>query len=212
LEGFRLTNRSMQQARLLPLLLGAFAAVMAPIPAHAHLVNTGLGPVYDGISHVLLSPEDLIPLLAMALLAGLNGTAAARQSLFGLTGAWFAGALAGQLAGQDVPVSALAGAASFLALGTMTAADPRLSPAVVTLIAAIIGLMHGWLNGPGLAQSGHAALVLAGIVSAVFAIEAIAAATVISIQATPARIALRVAGSWIAAIGLLMLGWGLRTA
>ena len=49
------------------------AAVLWPSPAEAHLVTTGLGPVYDGISHVLMSPDDLVPILAMALLFGLNG-------------------------------------------------------------------------------------------------------------------------------------------
>jgi hypothetical protein len=32
------------------------------------------------------------------------------------------------------------------------------------------------------------------------------------VRATWGRIALRVAGSWIAAVGLLLLGWSLRSA
>ena len=32
--------------------------------AGAHLVTTGLGPFYDGISHFFLSPEDLLPALS----------------------------------------------------------------------------------------------------------------------------------------------------
>jgi hydrogenase/urease accessory protein HupE len=148
----------------------------------------------------------------MALLAGLNGTAAARQCLFALTGGWLAGALAGLIAGQYLPVSAMATTLSFLVLGIMVAADPRLSPTTVTLIAAAVGILHGWVNGAGIAKSGHGALALAGILSAVFVVEAVTAAAVVSIQLTPARLAVRVAGSWVAAIGLLMLGWGLRTA
>jgi len=35
------------------------------LAAEAHLVTTGLGPIYDGISHVLMSPDDLVPILAM---------------------------------------------------------------------------------------------------------------------------------------------------
>ena len=41
--------------------------------ARAHLVSTGMGPVYDGIGHLLLTPEDLIPTLALALYGGLRG-------------------------------------------------------------------------------------------------------------------------------------------
>ena len=46
--------------------------------AHAHLATTGLGPIYDGISHLFLSVDDLLAVLAMALLAGLNGPTSAR--------------------------------------------------------------------------------------------------------------------------------------
>jgi hypothetical protein len=35
---------------------------------------------------------------------------------------------------------------------------------------------------------------------------------VASIHRRRARLAVRVAGSWIAAVGLLMLGWALRTS
>jgi hydrogenase/urease accessory protein HupE len=58
----------------LPLLVLMTAVVLtgSARTAQAHLVTTGLGPVYDGISHFLLSPDDLIPVLALALLAGLR--------------------------------------------------------------------------------------------------------------------------------------------
>jgi hypothetical protein len=45
---------------------------------------------------------------------------------------------------------------------------------------------------------------------ALFATVALAAAMVVAIRRPAARIAIRVAGSWIAAIGLLQLGWALR--
>jgi hypothetical protein len=49
---------------------GCGLALMSCAPqAHAHLVETGLGPVYDGIAHFALTPEDLIPALALAVLA-----------------------------------------------------------------------------------------------------------------------------------------------
>jgi hypothetical protein len=55
-----------------------------------------------------------------------------------------------------------------------------------------------------------AVLALAGLVSAVFLVVALAAAFVVRLRADWARIAVRVAGSWIVAIGLLMLGWSVR--
>jgi urease accessory protein len=203
------TGHRQATLRPLPGLLAAAAAISWPAPAEAHLVTTGLGPVYDGISHVLLSPDDLLPLLALGVLAGLNGPTAGRRALFTLTLAWLLGGLAGFVVGHPlVPVGVTA--ASFLVLGGLTAADRRLSPAVVTAIALAVGLLHGWLNGAAIAEAQHEPLGLVGIVSATFVLVALAGAFVVSVRAAWARVAVRVAGSWVAAIGLLMLGWSLR--
>ena len=111
--------------------LAATTIVWWPAPAEAHLVTTGLGPVYDGVPHVLLSPDDLLPVLVMGLLAGLNGPKAGRRVLFTLTLAWLVGGLAGPAAGHpSVPGGVTA--MSCLVLGGLTAADRRLSPSVAT--------------------------------------------------------------------------------
>ncbi len=189
--------------------VGVVAGAVLPSPAEAHLVTTGLGPLYDGISHVLLSADDLLPVLAMSMLAGLNGPAAGRRALFGLSGAWLLGGLAGYLFGQALLPGTMT-CVSFLVLGGLTAADRRLSSAVVLGIAVAVGLLHGWLNGTGIAAAQREALGLAGIGSAIFVVVALASAFVMSLRAGWMRIAVRVAGSWVAAIGLLMLGWSLR--
>ena len=36
------------------------ALLLWPWCAEAHLVTTGLGPVYDGLGHLLVTPEDLL--------------------------------------------------------------------------------------------------------------------------------------------------------
>jgi urease accessory protein len=188
---------------------GVLAGFLLPGVAGAHLVTTGLGPIYDGISHVLLSPDDLVPVLAMALLAGLNGPVSGRRTLFTLTGAWLAGSVAGFLVARPL-VPGTASTLSFLALGLLVAADRRLSPAIVAAIAIACGLLHGWLNGAGIADERRELLAVVGIVTAIFIVVALVAAFVVSLRAGWARVAVRVAGSWVAAIGLLTLGWGLR--
>ena len=50
---------------------------MFALPAEAHLNSTGMGPFYDGLIHFLMSPEDIVPVLALALLAGLRGASLA---------------------------------------------------------------------------------------------------------------------------------------
>lgn len=189
--------------------LATLCGVLVPGRAEAHLVTTGLGPVYDGISHVLMSPDDLVPILAMSFLAGLNGPRAGRVTLFSLTVAWLAAGAAGFLFGRTVlPVAVTS--ASFLILGGLTATDRRLSPAVVTGLAVAVGLLHGWMNGASIAESGRSALGLVGIGATVFVCVSLVSALVIVLRAAWLRIAVRVAGSWVAAIGLLMIGWAVR--
>jgi hydrogenase/urease accessory protein HupE len=185
------------------------AALLISGRAEAHLVTTGLGPVYDGIGHLLLTPEDLVPIVALALYAGLRGARAGRIALFVLPGAWIAGGLLGLQAGAatSAPVPAL----SFVLLGLLVAADLKLPVGAVAALAAGLGLVHGFLNGPALAGTGPGALGLLGIAAVAFVVVALASALVVSLKAPAARIAVRVAGSWVAAVGLLLLGWAFRT-
>jgi hydrogenase/urease accessory protein HupE len=192
-------------------LLAAAGMLLLPAGADAHLVNTGLGPFYDGVSHFALTPEDLLPALAMALLAGLRGARAGRLALFALPGAWLAGGFAGLAHPAAVATTALT-ATSFLLLGGLVAADARLRPGWVVAVAIVLGLVHGYFNGSAMAEARLGILGLAGIVSALFVIAALAAALVVALRAPWTRIAVRVAGSWIAAAGLLLLGWSLRAA
>src|SRR5689334_24874262 len=75
------------------LLIGA----SCPGRASAHLVNSGLGPFYDGVAHLFMTPEDLLVVVALALLAGLGGKLSSRDVLFLMPAMWLAGALAGRL-------------------------------------------------------------------------------------------------------------------
>jgi hydrogenase/urease accessory protein HupE len=180
-----------------------------PGAADAHLVTTGLGPVYDGISHLFVSIGDLLPVVAIALLAGLNGPTAGRRVMFTLPVAWLAGGAAGYLSGMTLLPMGLT-CCSLLVLGTLTAADLKLAPWVVTGLAVLLGIVHGWLNGAALAAAREGRGLL-GIGVGIFVVAAVVAASVVSLRRPAARIVVRVAGSWIAAIGLLLLGWTLRS-
>ena len=129
---------------------------LRPTVAQAHLVSTGLGPIYDGVSHLFVSIEDLLPVIAIALLT-----------------------------------------------------DLRLAPLAVTTLALAVGLAHGWRNGTAIAQAGLPASELVGITGAVFVVAALVSAPVVAVRAPWTRIAVRAAGSWIAATGLLLAGWSL---
>jgi hydrogenase/urease accessory protein HupE len=184
-------------------------AILRPTPLEAHLVTTGLGPLYDGVSHLLMSPTDLFPVLAMSMLGGLNGAVAGRCTLFALPVAWLLGGLTGiALGGSAIPESAAA--SSLLLVGLLVAVDRRLPPVALLVLGSGVGLLHGYLNGGAITGGKLEALSVVGIGTAVFVVVALIGALVVSLRTTWSRMAVRVAGSWITALGLLMLGWSLR--
>jgi hypothetical protein len=70
--------------------------------AEAHLVTTGLGPVYDGMAHLALSPADLAVVMVLTLLAAMRGPRQGRWLLALLPVAWLAGGLTGLM----IPINA----------------------------------------------------------------------------------------------------------
>ena len=89
------------------------------------------------------------------------------------------------------------------------AADLCLPAAAVAGLAVVLGLVHGFMNG-AILREGAGTLGLVGITAMLFVLVTLASALVVSLGKPWARIAVRVAGSWIAAIGLLMFGWAVR--
>ena len=59
-------------------------------------------------------------------------------------------------------------------------------------------------------KAGAGVLGLLGLLAALFVLVALVAAGVVSLHQQWTRLIVRVAGSWMAAMGLLMLGWFLR--
>jgi hydrogenase/urease accessory protein HupE len=192
-------------ARLLP-----FAPLAAlPVPVQAHLVNSGLGPFYNGTLHLLLSPGDLLAVLAVSLLAGQSGKASARSAAIMLPVAWGGAALAGLALGTGAALGSLE-VALLILLGVLVAAGIQLPPSVMAPLAALTGLLHGLANAGAFTGMDSRHVAVAGIAAAVLVLTLLIAALAVSLRAAWTRIALRVGGSWIAAIGMLMLGWLLQ--
>jgi urease accessory protein len=186
----------------------AVALTAAPA-AHAHLVNTGFGPFYDGLAHLLVSPDNLLPVIALALFAGLRGPRFGRIVLFGLPLAWLMGGAAASVGILRFTFPATMTLVT-IALGILLAADKPLPPALIAGLAILLGLLHGSAHWSALARTRSSEMVTAGAVIAILIIVSLLAGQAASIRVTWARVALRVVGSWIAAIGIFMLGWSLR--
>jgi hydrogenase/urease accessory protein HupE len=165
-----------------------------------------LGPFYDGALHLLISPAALLGLAAAALLAGLRGARAGRLTVMVLPAAWLLAGLVGLNSPAAVELQWL-GVLSLLILGVLVALDLNLAPGTVAALAALFGALQGLLNGSALAAAGSGLLPLTGIVATALTIVLLVSAAVVPLKAAWTRIAVRVAGSWTAAVGMLMLGW-----
>ena len=187
----------------------AITLIVAP-SAQAHLMNTGFGPFYDGLTHLFVTPEDLLPVIALGLLAGLRGPRFGRAVLFALPFAWLVGSAVGLLLTPQVMLP-VAETILTITLGALLAADCPLPIAAVGSLAVLLGLLHGSLNGTELPKTNASGqITAAGVAAALFVVVSLLAGQTASVRVLWARIAVRVAGSWIAATGLLLLGWSLH--
>ncbi len=189
----------------------AVVLLVAPEAAQAHLVNSGLGPFYDGVLHLLMSPGDLLGLIAVSLLAGLRGPEAGRWVVIILPLAWLVAAFVGRYTPVAVDITWLS-TLSFLVLGLLVALDAQVSPPLLAWLAAGFGGLHGLLNGSALAAIGAGTSTLLGIIMAVWMLALLTTAAVVPLRAVWSRTLVRVAGSWIVAVGMLVLGWALQSA
>jgi len=187
-----------------PLPAAAVLLAGACTPAEAHLVETGFGAFYDGLAHLALTPSDLLVVLALALLAGQRGPQAARAALFALPLAWLAGGVLASVLPADASLVVLT-TLSFGVAGALAALNARLPVGAILAYVLAAGLLHGYVNGAS-SDAGRP-LALAGTTTAAFCLFAIIAAQATVLQRGWTAIAVRVGGSWIAAAGLLMLGW-----
>jgi hypothetical protein len=175
----------------------ALLALLVPGAAEAHLAVTGLGPVYDGIYHLALSPRQIFPLVAVSLYAGLRGAAQSRAVCLAVPLAWIAGCMFGPSAAAPLIVPFC-----LLLTGGLLAAAPPLGPWLVAAIAAVISfaVSYAYDAPPGLGTG-------IGGLMVVLVLTPLAASISLPLRRLQALIAVRVAGSWIAALGLLMAGW-----
>jgi urease accessory protein len=188
--------------------VGCLSLVVGAEPAQAHLVTTGLGPVYDGAAHFALSPEDFLPVVGLAVFGALRGPAHGRWMLFTLPAFWLAGGIFGWLMGA--PVKDLVPAASILLVGGLVAADAPVGIWAGVGIVALVAASLGYWDGSTLPSDRSGVLILLGIAMGVFTVFALIAAFVLPMRSRLARMAMRVSGSWMAAAGLLLLGWSIR--
>jgi urease accessory protein len=176
-------------------------------PAAAHAPGFGGYGFVGGLTHPVMVPAHLLALTGLGLLAGQQ-----REGRVGLVTMFALGLAAGLLAIAFAagPSSAhLVLIAAALMAGAWTASARPLPPVLGWPLMSVAGAAIGLDSPPETASLREANHMLFGTGLAAAAIPAALAALVAHLNRDWQRLALRIAGSWIAAAALLVLALAL---
>jgi len=192
---------------------GAAAVLMAAASqVHAHTAAKEVGDFYAGFLHPLTALEHVLSFVAFGLLIGQQGHKASAAVLVFSLMLMLGAAVA--LWVPAIPYVGLANIFSAVLLGGLIAAAWPLPVLVTQGLAVVFGLSHGLANGSAITSAIRPYLFIPGIGLAGLVVAAwgiILTDFVLRQKAGWMRIALRVAGSWIAAIGILVLATSAST-
>jgi urease accessory protein len=186
-----------------------FATCLSAVPAYGH----NLGGKYGPLLHPLISLEHVLALLGVGLLVGQQGAPMTRLAIAALLLGLLLGAALPMLVsipGNPMPYLDAMNMTSLLVLGGLVALAARLPRLVVLTLLMLFGLTHGSANAIDLLGTAAPVLIVVGVTLAGCIVTTPLAAITLSLQQEWPRVAVRVAGSWIAAIGLMMFGWQLK--
>jgi hypothetical protein len=160
------------------------------------------------MARLVLQPLDLLLLVALMLLAVQNDRSWSDRLALVLPLSWLVGGLGGLLVGRELPL-ALPCAAVVTAVGVLVTLGPALplSERFLRGGTAALALLFGLVAGSSLAGHGGALQALLGETVAIAVVTALLLMALDPPHPRWLALGLRVVGSWIAASGLLMLGW-----
>ncbi len=147
----------------------------------------------------------MLPIGALCLLAGFQPPRDARWILAALPLGLLTGTLLHFMVG-DQHWTPLFNLVAFSLLGITVAIAPRVPLPALMAMGSTLGITIGLENGLGLPAQVAPLPFAIGVASAGFFAAALVAAIAVSLQRGWPVIALRVAGSWIAAVGIMLIG------
>jgi hydrogenase/urease accessory protein HupE len=186
----------------------ALAGVLLPGPAAAHLVSTRFGELYNGMLHPLISLQHLVPWLALGLLGGLQNATTARWALLTFPLAIVAGLVLADVLPELTFIETL-NIASFVVIGLLVVLKLELGKALFLSLVVLFGLTHGYANAAPGFRGLEWLLYAVGVgLTAYLLITLMSASTHALVAGQGWRvIAVRAAGSWITAAGVLYAGF-----
>lgn len=180
--------------------------------ACAHVASAQAGAFYAGLLHPLTAPEHVLPMLALGLLAGQRGLNESQGVLLAFVVALAAGA--GLAPSGTAPGwIALLNVGSLVVIGGLVAAAWRWPAALLYALALGFGATHGYANGAARPLDGSPPIFVLGLVAATLMTTGyglVVSDALRRLKPNWPRVAVRVAGSWVAAVGILVLGMGGR--
>ena len=195
--------------------LGIAAAILfaQAEAAQAHIVASRLGDFYAGALHPLTDLQDVILWTAMGVLAGSLGAARGRWLVLVFPLGLLAGLILGRVFGA-LSAGPATNAGTILELGLLLAAAARIPTGLLCVIAFGLAVMRGAANTGDLGPETDRLLFAAGLACAGYAAITLIMALTLTFRRTDAGpslewrgIAIRAFGGWIAAIGLMMVGF-----
>lgn len=182
--------------------------LLCPVAAAAHVAIPGFGGFEGGLLHPMLVLPRALALMALGLLMGLQPM---RSTLL-----LIAAFLVGMVAAFGLVSHAYATDRAELAVLTIAmltgfglAAFPWIPLAPATLLTALAGGAILLDSVPAVPSVRETLLALSGTALAATMMLSLVAFTSAALPAFWARIGVRIAGSWIAASTMLVLGWRL---
>ena len=169
-----------------------------------HIVNTELGHFYAGIFHVLLSPDHLLPLVALGIIMGYQEKATARHMLLTTVIAGLAGGLYGRHLDNQTWLAYI-NFSSFVVLGALAAYGKTIKPPIALSLSAIFAGTQSMLHMAGLPAGLSWEIFLSGVLLGLGMVASVISAITLTLPSRWMRLALRIYGSWVAALGLLMM-------
>jgi urease accessory protein len=181
--------------------------------AQAHVAASRLGDFYAGAFHPLTDLQDIVLWLAMGVLAGSLGAARGRWLVLVFPLGLLAGLVLGRAFGV-LSVGPAANAGMILVLGLLLAVAARLPTALLCMIAFGLAVMRGAANAGDLGPETDRLLFAAGLACAGYATITLTMVLTLAFKPQDSgpstewrSIAIRAFGGWVAAIGLMMVGF-----
>lgn len=194
----------------IPLFISLLSLAILPGTALCHLVSTRFGEFYSGLLHPTTSLVHLVPWLTLGFLAAFQPLAQARTLLILFPLAVACGAILADWLGTFALVEYI-NLASILVLGACVVWAKELPNYLLRGLTILFGLTHGNANANIDLSGNGAILYLAGIMVAAYLSVCLTSAGGISIvnRYQWGKTAVRAAGSWVLAVGIIFSGFTL---